>query len=186
MDTKSICLAVLCQGDTTGYEIKKAFEEGPFSFFQDVSFGSIYPALTRALDEGLVSVTALPQPNRPAKKIYSITPAGRADLTMALAQDTPPDRVTSDFLFKILFSELFSKEELDQIMDRRLAELTTKIERMEAEVADQPSGKKEGFLCGYALAVYRAMHSYIESSRDQLEQTSDDGERVRIPVEAAD
>ena len=56
MDTKSICLAVLCQGDTTGYEIKKAFEEGPFSFFQDVSFGSIYPALTRALDEGLVDL----------------------------------------------------------------------------------------------------------------------------------
>ena len=45
MDTRSICLGVLSMGEATGYEIKKLFEDGPFSHFYDAGYGSIYPAL---------------------------------------------------------------------------------------------------------------------------------------------
>ena len=33
MDAKTLCLGVLLRGEASGYEIKKAFEEGPFSQF---------------------------------------------------------------------------------------------------------------------------------------------------------
>src|SRR5690606_26574731 len=33
MDVKTLCLAVLFREEATGYEIKKAFEEGPFAHF---------------------------------------------------------------------------------------------------------------------------------------------------------
>ena len=129
MDTKTICLAVLCQGDTTGYEIKKAFEEGPFSYFQDVSFGSIYPALNRALAENLVSVTELSQLGRPGKKVYSISQAGRAALLDNMTKETPDDKVTSDFLFKLMFSKLLAPEDLEAIIESRLTFLDGKIFR---------------------------------------------------------
>ncbi len=58
MDVKTLCLAVLFQGEATGYEIKKAFEEGPFAHFQRASFGSIYPALSKLLVEELAEAEA--------------------------------------------------------------------------------------------------------------------------------
>ncbi len=45
MSVRSLCLAILSFGDATGYEIRKESTEGRFSYFDDASFGSIYPAL---------------------------------------------------------------------------------------------------------------------------------------------
>src|SRR3546814_13530763 len=77
MDAKTLCLGVLSRGAASGYEIKKAFEEGPFSHFHQASFGSIYPALNALSADGLVAGRAQAQQKRPAKKIYSLTPKGR-------------------------------------------------------------------------------------------------------------
>ena len=55
MDVRTLCLGILSLGDATGYEIKKLVAEGSFSFFSEASYGSIYPALTKLTDEGLVS-----------------------------------------------------------------------------------------------------------------------------------
>src|SRR3546814_15551348 len=67
MDVKTLCLGVLSRGEASGYEIKKAFEEGPFSHIHHASFGSIYPALNALSAEGLVAVRAQAQNTRPAK-----------------------------------------------------------------------------------------------------------------------
>jgi len=45
MSVRGLCLAILSYGDATGYEIRKESTEGRFSYFDDASFGSIYPAL---------------------------------------------------------------------------------------------------------------------------------------------
>ncbi len=77
MDVRTICLGLLTRGDATGYEIKKRFEGDGFQHFVEASFGSIYPALNRLTDEGLVSVREEAQEKRPDRKVYSITAAGR-------------------------------------------------------------------------------------------------------------
>lgn len=52
MNVKTVCLAILTQGETTGYEIRKRSTEGDFSFFLEASFGSIYPALSKLEEDG--------------------------------------------------------------------------------------------------------------------------------------
>ena len=44
MNVRTICLAILYDGEATGYEIRKLSVEGEYSYFIDASFGSIYPA----------------------------------------------------------------------------------------------------------------------------------------------
>ena len=68
MDVRTICLAILTRGDATGYEIKKLFEDGGYRHFVEASFGSIYPALNRLTEEGLVSVRAEAQEKRPGSQ----------------------------------------------------------------------------------------------------------------------
>ena len=75
MDVKTLCLGVLTEGNKSGYEIKRCFEEA-FSHFFVAGFGSIYPALAELSRAGLVTCENVEQEGRPDKKVYSLTPAG--------------------------------------------------------------------------------------------------------------
>ncbi|MEM7464992.1 MAG: PadR family transcriptional regulator, partial [Pseudomonadota bacterium] len=52
MNVRTLILAILNKQDASGYEIKKLSSEGRFSYFVDISFGSIYPTLARLEEEG--------------------------------------------------------------------------------------------------------------------------------------
>ena len=97
MDIKTLCLGILSLGDATGYEIKKMVAEGSFSFFSEASYGSIYPALGKLMEEGLVTCRAMAQDKRPDKKVYSLTESGREELTISLRKDPDPDKNRSEF-----------------------------------------------------------------------------------------
>src|SRR5690242_12327400 len=107
MNVRTLCLGVLTMGEATGYEIKKEIEEGLFSHFIEASFGSIYPALTQLLSEGLLTVRAEEQTGKPDKKVYAITEAGRRALERQLAVIPAKDKFKSEFLFQMLLQQFF-------------------------------------------------------------------------------
>lgn len=168
MDAKTVCLAVLSQGEASGYEIRKSVEEGPFSHIQDIGFSSIYPALARLREEGLVSVTALTQEGRPDKKIYRLTSDGRLSLLNALKDPTEQDRVRSDFLFRMLFADILPPSILDSMIDARIDEIQSRLARLDARAARGFESIGEEFANGFAATVQRAMADYIEDNRHQL------------------
>jgi len=73
-DLQLVLLALLAERASHGYELIKALEERSGGFYSP-SPGMIYPALTWLEEVGYASVTA-----EGAKKLYSITDAGRAYL----------------------------------------------------------------------------------------------------------
>jgi len=167
MDAKMLCLAVLTQGDASGYEIKKALEEPPLGHFQDTGFGSIYPALTKLTEEGLVEGTAMAQEKRPDKKVYAITEAGRRALTEALLEPPAPDRFRSDFLFTLFLGHLLPAPYLTETVDRRIAYYEEQVARMEGCcLDDRPTGQQ--LVHGFGLAIYRAAAGYLRENRALL------------------
>src|ERR1700728_3908210 len=74
-DLQLLILALLAQSPSHGYELIKALEERSGGFYSP-SPGMIYPALTWLEEMGYASVAA-----EGAKKLYSITEAGREHLT---------------------------------------------------------------------------------------------------------
>lgn len=168
MDAKTVCLAVLSQGEASGYEIRKSVEEGPFGHIQDIGFSSIYPALSRLRDEGLVSVTELAQEGRPDKKIYRLTSDGRLGLLNALQDPTEADRVRSDFLFRMLFADILPPSVINSMIDARMDEIRTSLARIEARAVGGLDSVGETFVNGFAAAVQQAMADYIEENRHQL------------------
>lgn len=168
MDAKTLCLGVLSRGEASGYEIKKAFEEGPFSHFHQTSFGSIYPALNALSAEGLITGRAEAQDKRPDKKTYSITPKGQSALLSALMAEPAPDSVRSDFLFILSFAQFLPPARVDALIDQRIAWYREALERMEncARDNDIPAGPT--FVRGMGIAVYRAAADYLEANREAL------------------
>ena len=167
MDIKTLCLGVLNRGDATGYEIKKAFEEGPFGHIHVASFGAIYPALSVLSAAGMVVGRDMPQDKRPDKRIYSITESGRRALMEALMAPPDEDKVRSDVLFILFFAHLLPVARLTALIDQRIVWYRNALERMESG-ACRGDHAGERFVHGLGLAVYRAAADYLTSHREAL------------------
>ncbi len=167
MDTKTLCLGVLSRGDASGYEIKKAFEEGPLSHIHEASFGAIYPALTQLDEQGLVAGREMAQEKRPDKKVYSISEAGREALLGALMAPPARDKVRSDFLFILYFARMLDAPRLAELVDQRIAWYRDCLERMGAcdLSACHPA---EALVHGLGRTVYEAAATYLEAHRERL------------------
>jgi len=176
MDVKTICLGILSFGDATGYEIKKKLE-GPFNHFYDASFGSIYPALGKLTDGGLVLRTEHTQDKRPDKKVYRITPKGRLALTDELAKPTGPDRIRSNFLATLLFADALEPRQIDDLIASRIDAHRETLNELNNEPHDTSTG--DGFVSGFGAAVHEAALNYLEQHRHEIV-----GERLLVTSES--
>ncbi|MBW3567089.1 MAG: PadR family transcriptional regulator, partial [Proteobacteria bacterium] len=169
-------LGVLTQGEASGYDIKKHFE-CVFSHFYVAGFGSIYPALTDLARDGLVTCREEAQVNRPGRKVYALTPAGRALFEKELVATPPQHRVRSEFFVLLHFAHLLPPERLRAVLDERLGDVTRMVNELErilerfddrtcdAGYAVQPAHRFEVEL---ALVTARAHRDYIASHRAAL------------------
>ena len=167
MDVKTLCLGVLVLGDASGYEIKKHFEEGPFSYFHAAGFGSIYPALGALLADDLVTCTEMAQEGRPDKKVYSITEAGRRAFRRELHKAPSPDSYRSEAIFMMFFGDLLDPDHLGDVYQRHLA-----VHRATVECLSDPdctvTARGRQFVRGLGLAVSGAIVAYMEANKGFL------------------
>ena len=185
MDIKTTCLGVLMLGEASGYEIRKAFEEGPFSHFAEGGFGSIYPALTKLTDEGLVTCSAHAQDRRPAKKIYRITDAGWTYLEGAMRAKVPgEDKYKSDLLFVLFFADWQDPVWIGRVIDARIDFYREKLQLMEQALQEHPEMKGRQLVHGFGQAVYSASLDYLLTHRaDFIAAAADHDTR---PIKAAE
>jgi len=167
MDVKTLCLGVLALGDASGYEIKKHFEEGPFSHFHAAGFGSIYPALGTLLADGLVTCVEMAQEGRPDKKVYSITEAGRRAFRRELHKAPSPDSYRSEAIFMMFFGDLLDADHLTDVYQRLLAVNRAKVECLsDPDCTATARGRR--FVRGLGLAVSSAIVTYMENNKGVL------------------
>ncbi|TNE57728.1 MAG: PadR family transcriptional regulator [Alphaproteobacteria bacterium] len=170
LDVKMKCLGVLSWGDASGYEIQKEFSEGTAGHFVDASFGSIYPALNRLMEEGHVTCKTHAQDGRPDKKVYSITPAGRLAFQQALKKAPSDDKFRSEFLFYMLFADDLAPEYLAELLDSKTAEIDATIELIKEN--DGPLSPGQEFVRGYGLAVHEAIKKYLSKEKARFIKSS--------------
>ena len=167
MDAKILCLGALSRGDASGYEIKKAFQEGPLGHIHEASFGAIYPALTELERQGLVTGREMAQEKRPDKKVFALTEDGLQALHLALLTPPARDKTRSDFLFILFLGHLVEASRLAELIDARIAWYQDCLTRMAA--CDLNAGRPgEAFVHGLALAVYTAARDYLVAHRSDL------------------
>lgn len=168
MDVRTICLGILTRGSATGYEIRRTFDESGLQHFVEASLGSIYPALSRLTEEGLVSVREEAQEKRPDRKVYSITPQGRSAFLGALMQPLAEDRHRSPFLFAMQFSGLLPVSRLQSLIDGYIAQSEEKLAQLERKArGDLMPGER--FAIGLGHTIYTAMLDFLRTRRADVE-----------------
>ena len=118
MDVKFPILGFLMEAEATGYDLKQRFQD-PVGFFYRVSDGSIYPALKKLAREGLVKLRT-ERRGRRARKIYAITPRGRAHFMRMLREPAQPIFVFDESQVKIYFADQEPEVALEHLERSRL------------------------------------------------------------------
>ena len=167
MNVRTICLAILYDGEATGYEIRKLSVEGEYSYFIDASFGSIYPALAKLEVDGLVTSRVEMQEGKPAKKIYAITEAGRTAFINSLFEKLGEDEFRSEFLLFLRFASELPASLVEQRLSERLAQLEEVLadfDRLKAE----HTHPGDVWVINYGRACMQAGYDYIQAHKGEL------------------
>lgn len=95
----------------TGYDLKKVFDSS-IRHFWVADQSQIYRTLARLADQGWAEVEIVEQVERPDRKVYHITPAGREALQCWLRGPFSADPPHSAPLIQIFFAGQMSDDEI--------------------------------------------------------------------------
>jgi DNA-binding PadR family transcriptional regulator len=167
MNIRTLILAILNAQDASGYEIKKMSSVGKFSYFVDISYGSIYPSLARLEHESLVTCRSEVQSGKPDRKVYTITGKGRAELIQSLAQPPHPDKFKSEFLLLTMHAELAGERAIERAIDDRIRWLESELDMLE-QAAANCGHPATVWTISYGRAVMRNDLTYLRENRADL------------------
>jgi len=95
----------------TGYDLKKIFDTSIHHFWP-ADQSQIYRTLARLTEQGFAEMEKVPQDDRPDRKVYSITEAGRAELLKWLSGPPPLGDARNAPLIQVFFAGQLSDEEV--------------------------------------------------------------------------
>ncbi|RYE86219.1 MAG: PadR family transcriptional regulator, partial [Hyphomicrobiales bacterium] len=135
--------------------------------FIDASFGSIYPALAKLEVDGLVVSRVEVQEGKPAKKIYSITPAGRASFINSLFDKLAEDEFRSEFLLFLRFASELPASLVEQRLNERMVELDQVLADFD-RLNNEHSHPGDTWVINYGRTCMQAARNYIQAHRGEL------------------
>ncbi|GAA4872812.1 PadR family transcriptional regulator [Paenibacillus vulneris] len=120
-------LALLSQGPCTGYELMLQIQP-----VWQAKHSQIYPLLSKMEQNGLVQFVAVPQKEKPDKKVYSITERGIAALRQWIPEPTSEPVKRDELLLKLYGVWLADPEKAEQLFEERLQTFTKRSVKLNA------------------------------------------------------
>lgn len=100
MSLRHVILTLLAEQPASGYDITKRFDAS-LGYFWQASHQQVYRELARLTEAGLVSFETVTQGERPAKKVYRLTPQGREALLAWLERPASLPVIKDELLVKM-------------------------------------------------------------------------------------
>jgi DNA-binding PadR family transcriptional regulator len=111
MSLEHAILGFLRYAPFSGYDLKKLFDTS-VQHFWPADQSQIYRTLARLADDGLAEVEVVEQEDRPDRKVYHITEAGREELYRWLTSPLEHEETRSAALIHVFFAAQLSDEEI--------------------------------------------------------------------------
>ncbi|MFJ6573807.1 PadR family transcriptional regulator [Streptomyces sp. NPDC091292] len=164
-------LALLAGGPAHGYELKQALEKLLGAAYPQPNIGQIYVTLGRLEQSGLIEGKHVSQSDRPDKKIYEITAAGReaVDAWYETPSDTP--RVRDDFFMKLALAHRTGHADQINLINkqrRHYLTLMRALARMEGADEEQDNRIARLLIEGATLHL-QADLDWLERCQEELE-----------------
>ena len=168
---RQFILGLVNRQPMSGYDIKR-FLKSLSWLIDSPSFGSLYPALHALLENGLVTVEVVSRQDKPPRKIYSITEAGRQILQEWLGQPIGSGVSLKAFLMRLVLASNLSQAGLVAYLEQRRTQVSAHQLDLEqtAGVMDEGMDLGERLALEYGLAVAAAELDWLDSTLAQQSQ----------------
>lgn len=177
-----IILGLLNHEDLSGYDIKKRADYMIASFWE-IGYGQIYPTLSKLVQEGLVTKRTSEESKGPERNLYSITEAGREELTRWLKVPEQREYTKYEILLKLFFGSLVPVEESTKRIDAFKARHTENLKMIEMFKGNlqRVMGEDQDHLFFYITVLFgeRIYNAYLEWADEALkllQETPDKGQ----------
>lgn len=111
-----LLLALLAHEPTHGYDLLQTYDQLFSAVLPPLNAGQIYTTLARLSRDGLVQDTSVEQENKPAKRIYKLTEAGRKALMAWFNQPLSSPRIKDNFYLKLMSARMSGLMEPGQLI----------------------------------------------------------------------
>lgn len=181
MSTRLVILGLLRQRPLHGYEIKHVIEDR-MGDWTSIAFGSIYFALRKLAEEGMVDVAATERAgNRPSRTVYALTDGGRNEFLRLLREIWGrPERLYFATDLGLFFMDALPHEELAGHIDTRIKRLKEILAHLtkhrEDSLADPHVPRRARFIFDHSRAHLEAELAWTQSLASELEsrETADE------------
>ncbi|MBT2528796.1 PadR family transcriptional regulator [Streptomyces flavidovirens] len=163
-------LALLARGPAHGYELKQGLEQLLGAAYPQPNVGQIYVTLGRLEKSGLIEGEEIAQSNRPNKKIYRLTDAGREALHVWFEDPTDEPRVRDEFFMKLALAPASGMaDQITLINKQRRQYLNTLRDLSKLAASEDRDNRISQLLIEGAMLHLQADLDWLERCQEELE-----------------
>lgn len=134
-------LAVAGEG-VHGYDLARHYTDGALGEIIRLESGMLYHHLKKLDRYGLITTEVIPQPDRPDRRIHTLTPAGRTQLERWLREPVRATReIRLDFLLKLFFARRLDPDHRATLIAQQRAVLAELAASLRAQM-DAPETER--------------------------------------------
>ena len=175
--TRLLVLGMLDVKPMSGYDIQQALQMTDAERWGGVLIGSIYHALKKMEQEGVVEVSSMEQTGHRQKAIYAITAKGRQYLQTLLydALKTPPPLYPSTVYSALSFCDKLPAAQCCEALRLQHAELQREYEAVERGLRAKDEAMQHNIppmvklIMEHMFAVIRQQQQFVEDALHLLE-----------------
>jgi DNA-binding PadR family transcriptional regulator len=160
---QEVLLALLAAEDSHGYQLKSrlALALGPLA--EALNDGQVYVTLTRLEKAGLVASRRVGQADRPDRKVYALTGAGRDRVTTWLHDTSWPKPAPAEFHLKLVAASAAGLADPVGIVDHQRRELLIGLAQAQRAALAEPQGSVAALLLEGVVLRLQADLRWLEA-----------------------
>jgi PadR family transcriptional regulator, regulatory protein AphA len=167
-------LGLLQQQEMTGYDLKINCFDHCVAHLWPADQAQIYRTLDKLVEKGWLTCTVEIQYDRPNRKLYRITEAGKAEFLLWLQCSHPLPTVRDTLLVQLHFAAQVSDQVLLQLLEQQLSAHLDKLAECQAiaqPAPDDSSATREQMMQRLVVdLVTRREQSYIDGLKAAIEK----------------
>ncbi|MBW1603376.1 PadR family transcriptional regulator [Streptomyces sp. JJ66] len=163
-------LALLARGPAHGYELKGDLEALLGSAYPQPNIGQIYVTLGRLEKSGLIEGEDVEQTDRPNKRTYRLTDAGREAVAAWFDETTREPRVRDEFFMKLALAPCSGMaDQVTLINKQRRQYLNTMRELSQLAATEERDHRVAQLLIEGAMLHLQADLDWLERCQEELD-----------------